>query len=228
MRYFNINHLNYFIMRKLLLFLLLILSFNFASAQDNLTVECGVSQVPKDLKISIDNLIVDCSKSLLLQDNAVLTIKGEVIGEGLRMLYSDVGDTIHTLDEQVKMNRTDIDGNPYIDYRMPNDVNPLVVFEKCMPYGIYVGEHVDVQYSSLCEETLGDGEVLGSIEDEMLLDCIIYNFSGQKLYEGKFSGIFNGGCGVKCLSEDYWNLLLLIQFQLDGGRKVNSKRIYVR
>ena len=52
------------------------------------------------------------------------------------------------------------------------------------------------------------------------------------MYRGKFSGIFNGDCGTACLQEQFWNKVLLIQFNtLDGNGKllrINVKRIYVR
>lgn len=237
-------------MRKLFLttITILVLSFNMVGqATPNYLVSaskyelaCG-DVIQAGTSVSIDTLVISCFQTLLLQDNATFRVGTVVWDKGpnatwtdevVRFMYGDIGwpeggpDPTKTI---VEIPREDMDGNTYIDYRYDTDTDPEVIWETCMPTGIIGDPNVTMTYYELCPDiTLGDEEYVLSPENEMLLECVIWNVNGIEMHRGKFSEIFNGDCGVGCLDYKFWNKLLLIEFRTPEGIRIRVKRIYVR
>ena len=194
-----------------------------AYGQDDWQIDCG-TLLSKDSIVTVNNIYADCAKTLLMQDNSVITIRGDVVGSALRLVYGDSFDDPTQAREELP--QVDQDGFEYMDYRTVGSANPKIIFEKCMPPDTYVGPYIDAEYPRLCEDlTLGDEE---NLPNELVYQCTIWNMLGQVMYEGPFSGIFNGDCGVECLKDNFWNRMLLIEFDTQEYGKVRVKRIYVR
>lgn len=240
-------------MRKFILFVILWLVswMAFAQATPNYLVDserhilqCG-DVIKKGTTVTIDTLVMTCMQTLLLQDNSTLNIghvewfpdeNSDWTDETARFMYGDVGwdenqdftnvtiDTIY---------RQDMDGYAYMDYRLSTDTDPVVNFINCRPTGIIGDPNVFINWDEYCDDiVLGDEEFVVTPENELDLDCVIWNMLGQELFRGKFRDIFYGDCGTACLKELFWNKVLLIQFSTvdDNGKllRVNVKRIYVR
>lgn len=238
---------NYFFMKRIVFFCVLwALSMNaFAQAEPNYLkdskrhyLECG-DVVEKNSIVNIDTLVVSCSNVLLLQDNAILNVKTVVFELGanatlddeiVRFVYGDVSwDATHDPNAAtVQIQRVDMDGYAYTDERYATDKDPVVNFLTCKPSGAFFDPNVQHTFTSQCHDEIGDDEFVVDATTEMGLDCIIWSMTGQEMYRGKFSGIFGGSCGVKCLQEQFWNKVLLIEFALPDGQRIRTKRIYVR
>ncbi len=203
-----------------------------SQALADFTVMCGPEYIIRK-DTTVNNLIFECNKTLLIQDNATLHVRGRIIGEQGRIVYGDKGWEPGFTPEPSQIDslqQFDMDGYEYYDKRLKTDVNPrIIVDEGCVPQDLWVGPYVDIDQYEFCPDlTLGDGEWVIDREFEMNLDCIIWNMNGIEMYRGPFSGIFDGDCGPECLNYLYWNKVLLIQFTTENGERINVKRIYVR
>lgn len=208
-------------------------------------LQCG-DVIQKGTTVTIDTLVLTCFQTLLLQDNAVLNVghvewypddNADWTSETARFMYGDVGwgETGRPTDESLIeiIQRADENGFEYQDERLITDVNPIVNFLECRPTGIIGDPNVDIEFTEYCPDiTLGDEEFVVTPENELDLDCTIWSMTGQEMYKGVFSGIFNGSCGVGCLDEYYWNKVLLIEFRSPDANgnliRIRVKRIYVR
>jgi len=212
---------------------------NYIESADIHYLSCG-DVVAKGSTVHVETLVIDCFTTILMQDNSVLTI-GQVIFEPraeadwtdeiFRVRYGDVGwDGDRPTDESLitKLPRTDRFDYQWEDERLVSDVNPKIVFLTCMPTGYWGDQYVDVEYTEYCEIVLNDEEYVVSEEDELSLDCVIYDMKGAELYRGVFGGIFTGDCGYDCLNEEFYNQVLLIRFFTDAGIPISVKRIYLK
>lgn len=215
---------------------------NYLQSTSKHVLNCG-DVIEYGTTVNIDTLVLSCSQTLLLQDNSVLNVKKVIwfddpsVARGdelVRLMYGDIGfrDTIAGVKIDT-LYREDDYGYAYMDYRPSTDYNPVVNFLECRPTGIFGDLNVDINYSELCPDViLDDEQFVVTPENELNLDCTIWDMKGAQLYQGKFSGIFGGDCGVRCLKELFWNQVLLIEFRYQDGNdklmRIRAKRIYVR
>ena len=205
-------------------YLIIIILISFTSySQDLIVPDCGMT-IKHDTTIEVDNLILNCNSTVLLQDNAILIINGEIINnEYLAFKYGDytaANDTIKDRSQLVKLPRTDLDGNIFYDYRDSTAVNPVVIFNMCIPedldYGNYININlIDVPICSESNLAIKEHEY----SDIELADkqCIIHNFLGQELYKGKFKD-----------RPIIYNIILLIKVQIAPNKIYYIKRVTVK
>ena len=217
----------------LLAVLLLIPLLGVSQIVNSPEVKC-YNVVEKNSYTVLDNLHIECGEILLMQDNAILVIKGEITGEGT-IKYGDVGD-----DDDKRMldllPQTDTWGNRYYDYRPYGDKNPKIIFESCVKKlkndkeigsenisnTVTVGEYIDIEYPDNCAPPI-DGTPVWSDEELRKYDCVIYNAIGQKLHVGKFGNIYDVHGRVK---PRFKNHMIIIRINVEGTWVV-LKRIYV-
>ncbi len=201
---------------KKLVFILLLLSFS-VNAQ-NLTIDCGI-KIEKGSTVVLDTLNQVCYKTLLLQDNSVLEVKYISQLDSIKFKYGDTGgDTLDNVDYDI-IRRVTINGVEYVDKRPVGDVNPKVILHNYRGENVFFTDLIDVEYIddySLATSDEGIPEV-----DLQKMQCTIYNFIGQTIYEGKFGDLFEG-TKIDC---KYSSILLLIRFYNDAGGFA-SKRYY--
>jgi len=218
-------------MKKLLLILLLFSGALYS--QQNLELTCGFT-VEDGQSLVIDTLSFSCSQVLLMQPNSKITIN-KVVGTGeLKIIYGDKyepkfepiiqdNDTIGWNElPLVSLAQRDSDGNEYTDYMKPDDVYGEVTFT-CKPDNVVSGDYVTINWGEACYEEIDDDLILA---DEMLLECIIYDFNGRLIYSGVFANFFVNDCST-CIPENYNNKILLINF-FKGQKTISTKRIYFR
>ena len=133
-------------MKKIILTLFLliftVMSYSQTLNPPSSTVGVGFG-VEKGTTIVVDSLDFPDGWILLLQDNATLIIREKVNGNAV-FRYGDVGDTIPK-SELVELPQS-LNGVPYSDWRNATDVNPKIIFEKCIdPTNLFFGPYVDYE-----------------------------------------------------------------------------------
>ena len=214
-------------MKKLLLLLLV----SATMTAQNWDIHCGTetSVVRKDTDTSIDSLRF-FSTTLLMQDNAILRIRETAQFDSCAtILYGDVGDIDPAIPKfmMTPLPRTGFDhnGDPvsWNDYRFVEDVNPRIIFEKCMPEGITFGPYIDVEFTEMCsDEPLAVAEVVPTEQDLKQMNVIVYNMTGKRLFKGLYKDMFN----YDTIDVRYANIALLLNFETEHG-VYRTKRIFV-
>ena len=178
-------------MKNIIIILLIFLSINSYSQITQGSPEVGVGfGILKGTTVEVETLEFDKGWVLLMQDNSTLVVKEKLIGNGF-ILYGDVDDLIAKI-ELEQLPQKDINGNTYYDYRNYSDQNPKIIFEQCVENesNMFFGPYIDVEYPENCNYDFCNPDDYTD-KDLLNYNCVIYNFIGQKLYEGKFNGIYN-------------------------------------
>lgn len=197
--------------------MLLLISFGVQS--QNLTITCGI-KIEKGSTVVLDTLKQDCYKTLLLQDNSILEIRYIAQLDSIKFTYGDTGgDTLDGVEYEI-LREYSVDSISWTDKRPVGDVNPKVIIHDYTGDKLFFSDHVDVEYvySYLTADT--DTDI--PEEDLKKLECKIYSFLGQIMYEGKFGDLFQG-TQIDCR---FSSKLLLIRFYNNSG-SFPSKRYYV-
>lgn len=210
----------------------LLVFFSVAISYGQTTIElgCGEQSFLAGQIYEIDTLRVDCVRTMLVQEGAVVNIKhvefvdGNTYynGVGLNVKWGDSRDTIARAD-MVAMPQTDSEGNEYTDYRHPDADLPIVNFE-CRPPSLTVGDYVTVNGEE-CTTEIDENDLAAITEDTVIQ---LYSLTGQLVYEGLYEGLFNGDCGAGCLGERYWNEIFLMRWINESGYQYSKKWIQVR
>lgn len=178
----------------------------------------------KDDFVAVDSLNFQRDFILLMQDNSTLVVKEKLTGEGI-ILYGDIGDDVPN-SELISMERTDYFGNVYFDYRFPSDTNPKVIFLKCVEHDTRMtyGPNIDVEFPEDCN--FGSCNFEDYTEQELAeYETVVYNFLGQRLYQGKFGGIYNPHGKIK---PRFTKSTIIIRIQMPNCVLVLKRRYIIR
>ena len=117
-----------------------------------------------------------------------MIIRESVVGyDGAIFQYGDKNDTITPPSKMIRLYRDIIsDGAARVDTikRAPSDMNPIVIFEKCIPPGIIFNDFVDYQ-GERCS-SLGVSDWPGDGFSLIGRPVIVYDLLGRKLFEGLY------------------------------------------
>ncbi len=131
-------------MKKLIyLFLLLFTITSYSQTLNPPSTVVGVGfGVEKGTTITVETLDFQDGWVLLMQDNSTLIVKETLNGNGI-IKYGDVGDDVPK-SSLVELSQ-DFNGTPIPFWRESTDVDPIIIFEKCVNPNITFGTHITVQ-----------------------------------------------------------------------------------
>ena len=211
-------------MRYIIILILILFSINSYSQITDGSEKVGVGYgIEKDDFVAVDSLHFRKDFILLMQDNSTLVVKEKITGEGI-ILYGDIGDDVPN-SELVSMVRVDPNGNTYYDYRFPSDTNPMIIFLKCVEKKITMtyGPNIDVEFPQDCES--GDCYSREYTDEELSeYPVIVYNFLGQRLFQGKFGDIYYKHGKIK---PRFTKSTIIIRIQIDDCVLVLKRRYVI-
>jgi len=167
-------------MKKLIylfIFLFTITSYSQTLNPPSTTVGTGQG-VEKGTTVVVETLDFSDGWVLLMQDNSTLIVKDKLNGNGI-ITYGDVGDNVPK-SSLVEFTQDGPGGTQIPFWRESTDVDPIVIFEKCVdPSNISFGSHITVQSPTAPTIAItSPGDILTCSISEILISSTVTSENG--------------------------------------------------